>query len=225
MWLRERVGLRFPVTTAVVFAVTAATNAVQFAVSGMLPAWQRTPAGLHGQWWRTATSLFVQDGGVFGAVVNLGFLLVLGTLAEQILRPGGWLGCYFGAGLVGELAGYAWQPDGGGNSVAVCGLAGALVVALLRGARLPATTPVPVLYWCGVLLATITYPLVAVGLAAGMLCQVGLARGLPVNRPAALAAVAAGLVLAAARNIHGAALLAGIALGVAAVPRPHRSPE
>jgi len=34
------------------------------------------------------------------------------------------LACYFGAEVVGELVGYAWQPTGAGNSVAVEGWRG-----------------------------------------------------------------------------------------------------
>jgi membrane associated rhomboid family serine protease len=55
----------------------------------------------------------VQDGGVAGTVSNLLFLLLLGAFAEQLLERRQWLLCYFGAGLAGELAGYAWQPRGG----------------------------------------------------------------------------------------------------------------
>lgn len=128
-----RFGLRrFPMLTLVVFGITAITNALQYVLPDLLPAWQRTPAGLHGQWWRSATTLLVQDGGVFGVLSTLAFLLVLGALAEQILGRPAWLVCYLGAGAVGELAGYAWQPYGAGKSVAVCGLAGALIVAALR---------------------------------------------------------------------------------------------
>src|SRR4051795_9250127 len=102
----ERLGFeRLPVVTAVVFALTAAGAVAQAVSPGLLDAWQRAPEGLHGDWWRTATSLFVQDGGVLGALSNLGFLLALGVIAEQFLAPWQWLTCYFGAGLVGQLAG------------------------------------------------------------------------------------------------------------------------
>jgi membrane associated rhomboid family serine protease len=129
---RQRFGFqRLPVVTAVVFVVTATTSVLGLMVPGMLEVWQRAPQGLHGDWWRTFTALLVQDGGVAGTISNLAFLLVLGAMAEQVLGPGRWLVCYLGAGLVGELAGYVWQPRGAGNSVAICGLAGALTVALL----------------------------------------------------------------------------------------------
>ena len=148
--LRQRFGFqRLPVATAVVFVITATTSVLGLVIPGMLKGWQRTPQGLHGDWWRTFTALFVQDGGVAGTISNLAFLLVLGAMAEQVLGAGRWLVCYFGAGLVGELAGYGWQPRGAGNSVAICGLAGALIVALLVGARAPRLAPVVLVYWCG----------------------------------------------------------------------------
>ena len=131
---RQRFGFqRLPVVTAVVFVVTATTSILGLVIPGMLEGWQRTPQGLQGDWWRSFTALLVQDGGVAGTISNLAFLLVLGAMAEQVLGPGRWLVCYLGAGLVGELAGYLWQPRGAGNSVAICGLAGALIVALVVG--------------------------------------------------------------------------------------------
>ena len=143
--LRARFGFeRVPVVTGIVFALTAAGAIAQAVVPGLLGSLQRTPEGLHGDWWRTGTALFGQDGGVVGALSNLAFLLILGAIAEQFLAAWQWLACYFGAGLAGELAGYAWQPVGAGNSIAVCGLAGALVVALW--ARTPAIGPAAPLF-------------------------------------------------------------------------------
>src|SRR5215213_228991 len=99
---RQRFGFqRFPVVTAVVFAVTATVSVLGLALPSLLATLERAPAGLHGAW----------------------------------------------------LAGYAWQPHGAGNSVAVCGLAGALVVALLAGSPVPRLVPMVLLYWCGALLS------------------------------------------------------------------------
>ena len=113
---------RVPVLTLVVVAVTAVISAVSVASPTVLAHLERTPAGLHEQWWRTITSLVTQSS-AGGAASNLFFMLVLGVVAEQIASRSRWLACYLGAGIVGELVGYAWQPVGAGNSVAVCGLA------------------------------------------------------------------------------------------------------
>jgi membrane associated rhomboid family serine protease len=109
--VRRRFGLRrFPVVTAVAFGVTAVTSVLGLADPDVLAARWRAPEGLHGDWWRTVTALFVQDGGVPGTLSNLFFLLVMGALAEQVAGRWRWLVAYLGAGLIGELAGYAWQP-------------------------------------------------------------------------------------------------------------------
>lgn len=215
--VRRRLGLRrVPVLTLTLFALTAAGAIAQALSPSVLETLERAPEGLHGDWWRTFTALFVQDGGLAGAIFNLAFLLAVGTCAEEVLRPSHWLACYFGAALVGELAGYAWQPHGAGNSVAVCGLAGALIVVLWSGTPpAPVATPAIVLTWCGALLATIVWPAVLVGVAGGTLASAGSRRGAPVARPAAAAATVCAAVLVAARNIHGAALVAGIAIAVA----------
>jgi membrane associated rhomboid family serine protease len=223
---RQQFGFqRLPVVTVVVFVITATTSVLGLVIPGMLEAWQRTPQGLHGDWWRTFTALLVQDGGVVGTISNLAFLLVLGAVAEQVLGPGRWLVCYFGAGLVGELAGYAWQPRGAGNSVAICGLAGALTVALLVGARAPRLAPVVLAYWCGALVGSRWGPgLLLVGVAGGVVVQVALGRGLPVGRPMAITAAIVALVLTATMDLHGAAMLAGIVIA-AVIGRPVANPH
>jgi hypothetical protein len=97
--------------------------------------------------------------------------------------------------------------------VAICGLAGALTVALLVGARVPRFAPVVLVYWCGALLAARWGPgLLLVGLAGGVVVQLALGRGLPVGRPVAVAAAVVALVLTAAMDIHGAAMVAGIVI-------------
>jgi membrane associated rhomboid family serine protease len=210
----ERLGLRrFPLVTAVVFGVTALVNLTQFLVPGTLAHLERSPAGLHGDWWRTATALFVQDGGVAGTLSNLAFLIAAGVIAEQAVSRPRWLLCYFGAALAGELAGYAWQPYGGGNSVAICGLAGAVAVALWNE-RLSPAAPTILLIWCGALLSGLWSPLLVVGVVAGVLARPAADRGVPVARLASAAALVTGVALTAAEDLHGAALLAGLALAL-----------
>jgi membrane associated rhomboid family serine protease len=204
---------RPPVVTAVVFVITATTSVLGLLIPGMLEALQRTPQGLHGDWWRTFTALLVQDGGVAGTLSNLAFLLVMGVVAEQVLGAWRWLVCYVGAGLVGELAGYVWQPRGAGNSVAICGLAGALTVALVVGAGVSGVAPVVLAYWCGALVGSRWGPgWLLVGVTGGVVVQVALGRGLAVGRPVAVAAAMIALVLVAAMDLHGAAMVAGIVI-------------
>jgi membrane associated rhomboid family serine protease len=221
----ERFGLRrFPYVTAVVFAVTAVMNLAQIAIPSLLHDLERTPAGLHAEWWSTDTSLFVQDGGVFGTASNLVFLVVIGAAAEQALARATWLFCYFGAGVACEFIGYVWQPVGGGNSIAICGLTGACALALFRSdERLPKWTPQALVIWCGVLgstadsgstILTVVSMLAAMG--AALLIGVGMDKGIPVGAPVALAVLDTGIGLLGAHNIHGAALVVGVALAVLA---------
>lgn len=208
---------RFPALTLAVLVVTAAVNIAGLAAHGVLTGLERTPAGLHGDWWRTGTSLFVQDGGLVGTASNLLFLAVIGAMAEQVMSRPRWLLHYFGVGLLTELIAYAWQPTGGGNSIAICGLAGGLALALWRAdPRLPNLTAPALMIWSGVLLATLSsaasIPGIVAGAIAAGLVKAGRERGIAVERPAALAVTATGLALAACQNIHGAALVLGIVL-------------
>lgn len=210
---------RRPVTTMTVLAVTAAANLTQFAVPGTLAHFQRTPAELHGQWWRMVTSLFVQDGGVVGTLSNLLFLALIGAAAEQVLSRPRWLLHYFGVGVAAEIVGYFWDPLGGGNSIAVCGLTGAVMLALWRGdTRLPAHTPQALLFWCAALLGTLSDSLYIPAIVAGVIAVNLLKKAGPGAAARPVAAIAAGVtvVLTVAQNIHGGALVLGVALGLAA---------
>jgi membrane associated rhomboid family serine protease len=212
-----------PLVTVLVFAATATVNILQLTqFPSLLARLQRSPAGLQGEWWRTFSSLFVQDGGVRGTLSNLAFLLGLGIATERAVSRGRWLTAYFGAGLVGELAGYAWQGNGGGNSVAVCGLAGVVALALCRrNHKLPKFSAPAVLLWCGVLLSTWHYPLIAIGVVAAALTpRLVRSRWRALGTLVVVVTSAVGLTLVTALNIHGAALLAGLVLAVPLTYRP-----
>jgi membrane associated rhomboid family serine protease len=214
---------RVPVLTFVVFILTAAVSLSQLTFAPrLLTDLERTPAGLHGDWWRTITSLTVQDGGWAGGLSNLLFLLALGIFAEQLVPRWRWAICYLGAGLVGEFVGYSWQPTGGGNSVANCGLAAIIVIATLaRAENMPAAGPPIAALWLGVLLATWHYPLVLIGLAAVWAWQIGVHQRWSWLRFALFGfAVAVGVVLCVAQNIHGTAILAGLVIAAVPVPDP-----
>jgi hypothetical protein len=95
--------------------------------------------------------------------------------------------------------------------VAICGLAGALTVALVVEARVPRLASVVLAYWCAALLGSRWGPgPLLVGVTGGVAVQVAQGRGLPVGRPVAVAAAIVALVLLAAKDLHGAAMVAGI---------------
>jgi membrane associated rhomboid family serine protease len=213
--LNRIAGLRRrPVVTASVFAVTALAAVAQAVVPGMLSQLERDPAALHGEEWRLLTALFVQDGGAVGAISNLAFLAVIGAAAEQVLSHPRWLLHYFGVGVAVELIGVSWQPVGGGNSIAVCGLTGAVALALWRGGdALPGFAAPAVLIWCAALLATASGVLFVPAIVVAVVAI----RLRASRRFCGVAVVVVAVALAADRNIHGAALALGIALAFATV--------
>ncbi len=201
--------------TAGVAVLTAVVGVSGLLSRPVLDALQRTPAARDGEPWRWLTSMLVQDGGWAGTVSNLLFLLVLGAAAEQVAGRPRWAGWYLVAGLVGQVAGQAWQPVGAGNSVAVCGLAGGLAWRAADPDLPPWARPAA-LFWLGALLATWWPPLLLLGLAAGI-AEPRLPRGARrLLLPSATALVA--LVLIAVANVHGAALAAGLVVGVRVRP-------
>ncbi|HEY5857204.1 MAG TPA: rhomboid family intramembrane serine protease [Aldersonia sp.] len=206
-----------------VFAITLVANLSQVPFPVILTSLQRTPAIRDGELWRLFTSLLVQDGGWVGTISNLTFLLLVGAVAERVLTRWLWLACYLGGGLTGQFVGLAWQPIGGGNSIAICGLAGALAVVLLRGGAAPPWTPAVVAWWCGALAGTISFAAAVVGIAAAVATQVaGIAGGeagrgnRTVGRVVGVAVLAFAAVLIGLRNVHGPPLLVGAGITLAA---------
>jgi rhomboid protease GluP len=120
-----------PVVTICVLAVTAVVNALQVVSPRVLPALERAPGKLAaGQWWRLITPLFVHNRW-WEVLFNFSAIALVGTFIERFFGGRNWLLLYFPAGIVGEVAGTFWKPVGAGNSVAGCGLLGALAAWLI----------------------------------------------------------------------------------------------
>jgi membrane associated rhomboid family serine protease len=221
-----------PWLTLTVAAITAAGFAAQLIDHRVLDALQRDPAGL--TWsrpWRVVTPLLIQSDGWIQAVYNLATLMLAGVVVEARFGRWRWLVLYLSAGIVGQLLGYAWNPPGGGNSVAVCGLVGGLIAAMLLGRP---ELPRPAL------LLTPYYPVALLGLDAaggtgqvvglvvtavvvGALATTGrrgestVARWVPLILGALM--VVEALALVGYRDHHGAALLTGAFLGLVVIGR------
>ena len=175
--------------------------------------------------------LLVHDGGWPHLAANAAALVVVGVSVERAFGRRLWLALYLAGGLAGELAGYAWQPRGAGNSVTVCGLAGGLLAApllLWREAKVSAIGAVFAPYWVAALVAYASDSLVVgVGLCA-LVAPLGflVARN-GLSRPLAVCVGSAGLLgaltLLALHDIHGPALLAGALVGGAGMVR--RNPD
>ncbi|MDT0453022.1 rhomboid family intramembrane serine protease [Streptomyces hesseae] len=96
----------------------------QTAAPAMIDALERHP---HGAWWRAVTALMVQSSGWFQLLFNLAALAVVAPLAER--QFGSWrtLLVFTASGVTAQAVSMAgWSLQGGGDSVAICGLVGAL---------------------------------------------------------------------------------------------------
>lgn len=225
--------------TGVVWVITAAMAGWQLADPSVLDALRRDPAALgRGEFWRVLSPLLVQSDGWAQIVANLVFLAVIGYFAEQRFGRARWLVLYFTGGIVGEVAGYAFEPHGAGNSVAIFGLVGGLLAAAaldhrtgrsaLNGRPVPvgAVGPVAVvagLAWIasvvGLDLGGYVWAAVASSLVIVFATQV--ARRFPdpsrLYLPAALLAAVLAVLLITIADDHGAPILAGLAVGAGLV--------
>jgi membrane associated rhomboid family serine protease len=217
-----------PWLTLGVALLTATGFAAQLADDRVLTALQRDPTGLHlSDPWRVLTPLLVQSDGWTQAGFNLVTLVLAGIVVEARYGRPRWLLLYLGAGVVGQLLGYAWNPPGGGgNSVAVCGLVGALIAAMLAGRPvLPGPALLLTPYYPVALLGldvagptgqvvglVATAALVGALLATGRSGQSTVARWVPLTIGGL--AVAEAVALVAYRDHHGAALLTGVGIAL-----------
>lgn len=218
---------RRPYVTSVAVLVTVAAGVAQVAVQEYVDTLQRDPAGLSlASWWRVLTPLLVQSDGVVQFAVNVAALAVIGAFAEQVLSRAGWVLVYLSAGVLGQLLGYAWEPPGGGNSVAVFGLGGAVLVAVVRGS-LPAVAAAFVVVLAGAQLGVTTVGIVGAVVLVVLLSQAArlLLERSPLLAPRVLGwgglLIGAGLVVA--RDHHGGSLLLGAAMALPLARDPDRA--
>jgi rhomboid protease GluP len=123
----RRRRLRLPIITIAMFLAVAAMLGAARSFPEVLPRLIRTPSLIdQSELWRAVTALFVHAEPGAGVIFNLTILLALGTVAEQHFSTGRWLAVYLGSGILTEFLALRWDPIGGGNSIAVFGLAGAL---------------------------------------------------------------------------------------------------
>jgi membrane associated rhomboid family serine protease len=215
---------RFPWLTSLVTLVTAGFFAGQLADSRVLVALQRSPDGL--QWtsaWRVLTALLIQSDGWGQAVFNLISLVIFGTVVELVLPRWAWLVLYLSAGVVGQLLGYAWNPPGGGNSVAVCGLAGAIIAMMVLGRPVVPVAMLVAYYPAALLGLHLANQAVTVIATAGL---VGLVfwRGKWLLPWLGGLLIAEAVLLAFYRDHHGPALLTGALVGAALIASGVRVP-
>lgn len=192
-----------PVVTAAAVGVALVAAVVQYAAPAVVPVLQREPGNW--QWWRVVTPLFVQTLGWYQVVTNLVTLALVGVVAERVFGRWRWA-VLFAAGTVGgQLAAFAWQEPGGGDSIAICGLAGGVVVRLLAG------RPDDAARWevgvgAGYIAALTGWGFGGIRAAAVAVVVAALVPA----RVAVLGAAACTVALAAASDLHGVSLVTGM---------------
>ncbi|MEV0565205.1 rhomboid family intramembrane serine protease [Dactylosporangium sp. NPDC050588] len=220
---RRRAAL--PIATVVVALITTLGAAAQLNDPDVLERFRRDYPALHdGEWWRWFTPLLVQGSGWGQILFNIGSLVVVGVIAERRFGTLRWLVLYIGIGLAGEAFGERLDPTGSGNSLAVCGLAGALATLLLLrpgAATRPHAFVVPYYVACvaglgfgGVVGATVapTVVLVVMSILLRRDRYTGIAFA------AGLAGLLGAGALAARPDQHGIALLCGAVAGLLLFP-------
>lgn len=210
---------RFPVLTVVATVVAVAAAVAQYAIPAMIPALQRVPGGgvPDGQWWRLVTPLAVQTLGWYQVAANLVTLAVVGGAAERLLGRGWWLALAAAGTIGGQLSAYYFRDDGGGDSIAICGLAGGVIALLaIRPAAGTRFAHRAVVWYVAALTGWSFFGFRA-ALAALVVAVAGLAvlhwLGVPGASWLPLACCAACAVALAGpdRDPHGASLIAGMA--------------
>jgi membrane associated rhomboid family serine protease len=213
---------RFPIVTIIVFVLTGIAELLQWTVKGWGPALERDPDGLTwSHWWRLFSPLLTQmaSPGVSGTAQfasNMVFLAVIGIGAERVLGPRWWLAGYIVGGVVGQATGYWLEPPGGGNSVAIAGVAALFAMAVVLGERAPSVSLMFVGYFLvAITLVSLTNWIAAVVVIviSGWLYQFARGRW-PRRADLALIGVTvlAAAVLIGAGDHHGWAFAAGMAL-------------
>jgi hypothetical protein len=219
---------RYPLTAgAVVVALVAA--AIQYTVPDAVPALQRDADALaHGEWWRVATPVLVQTLGWYQVVANLVTLALIGAIAEAVVGRRWWIVLFVAGTAGGQVAAYAWDEPGGGSSIAICGLAGGLVVAqIVAPPPLSVWTVHPVVYYLAALagwavLGAVTAVLACVVTAIALVVLRLLPR-VDAERTALAATLAVAVALLVVRDLHGAATTAGAAtMAAGLLPRRGR---
>ncbi len=134
-----------PLATLMILILTAITTSLQFFYPEIINMLSRNPnALLAGEWWRLISPIFINPEGWNQIIFNFSALVFLGVIVEKFYGSFRWLIFYFAAGFTGEIAGYLWQPESGGSSVAIMGLLGALLVWIILNRR---SVPVQIQIW------------------------------------------------------------------------------
>jgi rhomboid protease GluP len=148
--LAKRVWVPVPPVAAALVGLFVTLGVAQIVYPAMIDVLQRGPDR---PWWQVLTALLAQSDGWTQLIFNLAALAAIAPVAERVLGPWTTLLVFAVAGVASQtVSALGWSRYGGGDSVAICGLLGALTVLYMtRGPRpalrrllwlIPATTVV-----------------------------------------------------------------------------------
>ncbi|MET9362052.1 rhomboid family intramembrane serine protease [Streptomyces sp. NPDC006632] len=134
--LRALWGRPVPWVAAVTTGAMTVMAVVQTAAPSIMDHLRREPGA---PWWRAVTALLVQTSGWYQLAFNLAALIVVAPAAQRAFGPAVMPVVFLASGVAAQAVSMAgWSPTGGGDSVALCGLVGALAVTeALRPGPLP----------------------------------------------------------------------------------------
>ena len=122
--------------TMVTVIITFVVTIFQFIFPEVLNVLQRNPVKLtSGEWWRLITPLLVHADGWLQFIFNISCIIMIGLEVERTYGKVKWLLLYVTGGLIGEIAGYVWEPYGAGASVGLCGLLAGVFTSLIWGEK------------------------------------------------------------------------------------------
>ena len=198
-----------PVLTTAAVIVTAVAAIVQYTAPAVVPVLERGPLDT-GEWWRLVTPLLVQTLGWYQVVTNLVTLAFVGAVAEPLLGRWQWVVLFVAGSVGGQVAAYAWHEPGGGDSIAICGLAGGVVVRLLAGGT--GESPWPTRVVVGYVAALTGWGFLGIpGAAVAVVVAAVVLVVAP--RLALVGSVVCAVLLAVASDLHGVSLVSGLVVG------------
>ncbi|MFD8306762.1 rhomboid family intramembrane serine protease [Streptomyces sp. NPDC059690] len=162
-----------PKAAAGLVATMAGLGVAQWLTPAMVDALERHP---HGAWWRAVTALMVQSSGWPQFLFNLVALAVVAPVAERHFGPWRMVLVFAASGVTAQAVSMAgWSLQGGGDSVAICGLVGALATwYAVRGSVLALRRVTLLIPAAGLALCLLANNH-GIGLLVGCLLGVGLA--------------------------------------------------
>jgi rhomboid protease GluP len=136
-----------PVAAMLIIGVTVLITGLQFIFPEVLTEFRRNrEALLAGEWWRMVTPLFVQAHGWWQCCLNGVGAIFLCPLAERFYGKR-LLALYFVPGILGEIFGYLWSPNGAGSSLGLAGVIGSLFTfAFLHHQEISKAAPIFVIF-------------------------------------------------------------------------------